>query len=158
MAALLASPLAERVRGIFPSFANLERQLLIYSWVLIYSWAAPREREIGVENALGSVVAPSNYGAAGATKNVSGAATEAAPAAWHMAIEQPAQTIGLDPDQGPLSFKAPHGPMSAPGSKDDISRHRRDARFGPISDVRSPIRSPRRRGRDWPASISFSSL
>jgi len=24
-----------------------------------------------------------------------------------MAIEQPAQTIGLDPDQGPLSFKAP---------------------------------------------------
>ena len=69
MAALLASPLAERVRGIFPSFANLERQLLIYSW------AVPREREIGVENASGSIAAASNGGGAGATKNVSGAAT-----------------------------------------------------------------------------------
>jgi hypothetical protein len=73
-----SSACRERVRGIFPSFADLERQ------PLIYSWAAPREREIGVENALGSVAAPSNCGGTGATKNLSGAATEAAPATWHI--------------------------------------------------------------------------
>lgn len=78
MAALLASPLAGRVRGIFLSFADLERQLLIYSW------AVPREREISVENALGSVAVPANCSRAGATKNLSGAATEVAATAWHI--------------------------------------------------------------------------